>query len=519
MYELNSARTLKIGIIGSDTMRLDQHVQMFHDMLNDNIMSNITIRKNFTLETNIINKNMSYSNFNFIFYLVDLAEISTNTEIIHHLKNISENLCEIRNHLFIIINGCDDMEADDDGDLVFTDETQASEYESFSEKIDSFVNSSKLFDISRLSANTANIFTKIINDRSMVNLSETEINLLASRMIKKSAKLSLVDKKRELKSVFKKINIEDKLFETGYTDMLEIITKYFKPVYQKKIICKNYLYGVDKCVPDMKSESTDNIKNILDEITDIDYLKQDMQNDFMEKIQCVLQNKLEQFYKKCRPHIAIDSGLLSSIDAYKYHTVLSGHLDIDCIKKEFGSVKKIVESEIDTVNRLIVSHYNKEVEKIIDLDKISAAFKVFALKDKNNIIGLFEKMKSNPKIISENMERMDKWIMFVDTCIKLGISTESVISLIELVIIEKIRYNVDMTRSNRSDISVVYPHCLLSFLLKNLSVNFIFDKLYMFLSCSIRYSGRNIPEIIQHLTLEQYDNLLVLEYKLLELVK
>ena len=66
---------------------------------------------------------------------------------------------------------------------------------------------------------------------------------------------------------------------------------------------------------------------------------------------------------------------------------------------------------------------------------------------------------------------------------------------------------------------IMYPYCLQTFLIKNLSVHFVFEKLYMMLSCNIRYSGRNIPEAIQKLTLEKYNSLLVLENKLLELVR
>src|SRR5205085_1011112 len=92
---------------------------------------------------------------------------------------------------------------------------------------------------------------------------------------------------------------------------------------------------------------------------------------------------------------------------------------------------------------------NKEIGKIIDLDKISAAFKVFAVRDKENIPSLFKKMKSNPQVINENIDQMDKWVSFMDTCVKLGIDTTLIIELIEYVIIEKIKYNI----KNTSDIT------------------------------------------------------------------
>jgi hypothetical protein len=182
-------------------------------------------------------------------------------------------------------------------------------------------------------------------------------------------------------------------------------------------------------------------------------------------------------------------------------------------------VKKMINSESELLNKMIVGHYNKEVGKIIDLDKISIAFKIFSVKDKDNIPGLFEKMRSNPQIIVENMAHMDKWVAFIDNCIKLGIKSEPVIDLIECIIIEKIKCNVDMTKANRPEMSAIYPYCLQTFLLKNLSAGFVFDKIYMFLSCNIKYSGRNLPELIQKLNIESYNALLILENKLLEIVK
>jgi len=513
MYESNSASVLKIGIFESGKRSV-----LFKDLFNDNIMGAITTHKNISLETNVINlENGSFSSYNFIFYVIHIDDI-INAEIMNHIKTIGSQMTDGRNHLFIIVDGCNDMLFDDDGDLIFSDKSINSGFKKFVNNIDSAI-SSKLFDVCKLSIPMAKIFSQIIEDKSIVNLSVLDIDLLAQSYVKKSSQMSDSDKKSQLKIALKKLDIETKLSETGYTETLDTILKYFKIVCQKKIVCKNYLSVIENCPIDMTSASTLNVQNILDEIFNISYLKSDMFDNLIERVQSSLSTKLSQFYDKNRAHIAIDSGLLKSIDAYAYHDFLLSYLEIDSIKTDrLPLVKKMIEAESEILNKMIVNHYNKEVGKIIDLDKISAAFKVFALKDKNNIPGLFEKMRSNPQIISENMGRMEAWVSFIDMCLKLGIKSEPIIDLIECIIIEKIKHNVDMTKTNRPDVSAIYPYCLLTFLLKNLSKGFVFDKLYMFLSCSIRYSGRNLPDLIQNLNAETYNSLLVLEHKLLELV-
>ena len=112
---------------------------------------------------------------------------------------------------------------------------------------------------------------------------------------------------------------------------------------------------------------------------------------------------------------------------------------------------------------------------------------------------------------------MDKWVNFVNKCLRFGIPKDSVFKLIEEIIIHKITYYSDITRANKNEISVIYPQCLHSFLLSNLNKNFIIKKLYMIVSYTIRYSGRNILDFLKNIRPEQYNSMLILEYRLLEL--
>lgn len=135
-----------------------------------------------------------------------------------------------------------------------------------------------------------------------------------------------------------------------------------------------------------------------------------------------------------------------------------------------------------------------------------------------NITELFNTIITNPKIINENLDQTNKWLNFIDKCLEIGIEKESIIQLLYDIIIAKTLYYSDITRcSNIKDISILYPQCLNIFLLSNLNSHFIFKKLYMFVMYSVRYSGKNIGDYIKNISQDEYNQLLVLENKLLQL--
>jgi hypothetical protein len=517
MYEPNSATVLKVGIADSSAT--------FKELFDNHIRNSITIHKSATLEVDMVDPiNTSCYLYNFIFYVVQLSDILTDDSkalIIKYITHMTAIMAETRNHLFVIVDVSNaEMQFDDDGDLIFEDEDIGSSLEKFAEEVNKI--KTKIITVCKITIPRAKIFLQIVAEKSIVNLETAHIDILADLYVKKALKMSTDDKKRELKIALKKMDLEEKLNETGYSEVLTAITRHFKLAHQKKIICKNYLYALEKCPIAMGTEDVANFVKIIDEIFSITYLKSEMYEGLIEKVESLLDFKLKDFYARSRNRIAIDSKLLTSIDAYAYHDFLLAHLEIESIKNDkLASVKKLITTEIDFINKIIVDHYNKEVGKMINLERIAVAFKVFAQRDKANIPALFEKIKTNPQIITENMGQMQAWISFIDMTMKLGIEKGPVVDLIELVIIEKIKYNVDMTKSNQPNVSVsqLYPHCLLTFLLKNLAVDFVFEKLYMFLASSIRYASRNLPELIQGLNIEKYNSLLELETKLLELVK
>lgn len=507
MYQSNYAKILKIGVTGNVSENIKES---FIKLLNDNIFDSIKICHNFSLKTDLIEADM-YSQYNFVFYVTSLDDmyekkkdtIIINNNLVSDIHNITSKFSHPRNHLFIIVDGCQNMEIDDDGDLKLSDEKEFELYKKLEKKISTMI-SEDLYHNCRICITMSNIWKLILDDSSIVNLTENQIDKLSSVIIPKSSKMAITEKKRAIKTFLKKVEIADKIAETGYTELSEIIMKYFKLIHQKKLVCQNYLFEFDNLNISLNRENVNNIDNLVKEVYDISYLKTEMYDELIDKIDEKLLKKLESFYSRNNHN-----------DAHTYHNFLSQIMEISN-GYNLSTIKELTQRELDKVNNIIVDYHNKEVEKITDLEKISNFLEIMATTDKNNLLTLFHRLKSNPKIMSENIEKMDKWIYFIDKCLKLGISKNIIIQLMEEIIVAKILYHVNMSAANGMENSSIYPQCLHVFLTHNLD-HFILKKLYMFNSCTIRYSGRNITEFIKNLTEDKYRNLLSLEYRLLAL--
>lgn len=507
IYDTNSAKIIKAGIFGSNTEYLLQ-------FLNDYLLSGIKICNSFTLETSIAKDN--FDNYNFILYSINWNNISDETTI-PEIEIISKSFSNPRHHLIIVIDECYNMEIDDDGDLVFSDDTMEKTYLKFKNLISKLPNKNCI-DISRICLKISTIWKTIDLDSSIVNLNEDQINILGNLLIKKSksSKLSFSDKKREIKLLLKKISVDDKLSESGYTDLSDIVSAYFKLVNQKKIVCSNYLYAFDKINISFDENQITNINNLLKEIYSINFLKTEMHDSLIDKIDNMLLDKLKNFYSKQKNNVTIGDSTEDKIDAHTYHKFLT---EIMNISKGYNlsNILEITKNEINNIDSLIIEYHEKEIKNVTDLSKILSLLEIFSTKDHNKFVALFEKITTYPKTIKENIEKMNEWIIFINKCIKLGTPKESVINLIEEIIMAKISFHNGVTNIHGKDISILYPQCLQVFLLSNLNKNFIFKKLYMYITYSMKYSGKNISDFIRNLKMEQYQNLMLIENKLLEL--
>lgn len=505
-YIAHSAKTISVGLTGTN------NVELLHNFLNENVLDSVKICPNFELKTFIIPSENPIYQSNFIFYITTLNKINEESTM-EEIKKIASEMTDPRNHLFIVVDQCDNLEIDEDGDISFTDTKERKIFNKFNEAISSVINDD-LFHVNAISIEMATIWKVITDDNSISNLSENQIDKLASVLINKSSKMSLGDKKRELKSLLKKANEEEQLANTGYNEFFDNVVQYFKLIHQKKIICQNYIYQFNQLNFDPEV-IIPNLNIFLKEIYAISYLKSEMHEDLTDKIEDMLQNKLNECYEKNRNNISIDSKP-NKVNAYTYHQFL---FELKEMVKGYNltGIIETTTQEIESVNNLISEHHKKELEHITDLDKVSSYLEIFADKDKDKMIDIFSKINSQSKITQENIEKMDKWIAFIDRCLKMGIPNDSIIKLVEEVVTAKIIYYTDISRINNKDINAIYPQCLIVFLLSNLDKHFVFKKMYMICSYNVRYAGRNIMDYLKILTSEQFQKMMILENKLLEL--
>jgi hypothetical protein len=520
----NPNTIINVGLLYSAECT-DNDRESFENYCFADIISEVKMHKRFSMECQnipfdrhnpIIHKPVTkYSRYNYIFYYTKLSSIN-NKDVINDLKYLGNIIEHPRQHLFIVVDRCNKMHIDDDGDLLLSTRNEHSMMNNFEKEIN--VLPDDFYHIFKINTQTAKIWKIIDDTRSLKNLTEDDINLLTDTLIDKNRKTNDSNKKKILKEILGNINFDTKLAETGYTELNNKITFYFKLFYQKKIVCQNYLFNFKHLELSTEIDNNEHIYEYIKEINKIDYLKQEVYDELINQFNESFQSKLNKFLLSSKNKVTIKPVTLESIDVYKYHKIL---MRIHDFSKELNMthVMETLNKEIENVNKMIVDFHSKEIEKMSNLDQISALLKIFSKDNTSNMLDIFKKIQTNPKLISENILNMDKWCIFIDHCLKLGIPLDMVIKLVEDIIISKVTYYSDLSMGNRSELGAIYPQCLNAFLLTQMDKHFVFIKLQIYVSHVIKYSGRNIADLMKHLTSEQYKSLLVLENKLLEICK
>lgn len=497
LYQKKNATILRIGVVSC--------TKSFDILLKNHILESVKIFKHFNFETVILDHayDGNYTEFNYLFYLTTISDIdpTNRTNVVSHIKKVSNNLSHPINHVFIIVDNCDNLEFDDDGDLVFSNDNENEWFCDFDKELN-FIKE-ELFDLCKISSEMALIWRLISEEHSIVNLTDSQIETLSSILLKKSSKLSINDKKREIKSIIKKMDIEDKISESGYIETFDTISQYFKLSYQKIMVVHNYIDHVSAMASNLMNIDLKSIDLLFEEINTINYLKQESHQKLMTDSEMALKNKIIHQYAKNPNNVTLYKKILESVN-----TITTKH--------NLQKIQESLCSEIKRIDNLLVNSYQKELDKTTNLTKIITHLE--SIDNNTTLHELFKKIQSNPKIIHENIDKTDQWIIFVDKCIKLNIDKSLIVSLLEIIVVQKILFYNDITRTNSiKDISIIYPQCLNVFLLSNLNKSFIFNKLYMFLNYTMRYSGKNLGDYIKSVTQKDYDNLLYLEKKLLDL--
>lgn len=505
----NLATTITIGICGSNKIKISDDVIDAGQCLNQTNFDRIVIfLKTMLTDVNIysefklkfLNMEIGSGHCNYMFYLTSIDNSTYgDAHLLRSMKAYADQ--------FFVLTVRDDVIECDDDNVIYVDDEVENQYRELEKSLEEY--NDKLYHCFKIDIKLANIFNKINTDNTIANLLEYEIDLLASCLIKKSSKLSLADKKIQLKRSLKKIDIQDKLADTGYTELHDTIIGYFKIARQKKLVCYNYLYAFAHMQPKVDSDS---LVAMVDEIYSIKYMNKEMYDILIKKIGEKLLTKLQAYYKECANVVVVNPNQICKIDVYSYHKFLTNIVTM-ATKHKLDNIVELTVNEIKSIDGLILEHQSSQVDKETDLVKLSAYFDVIETKDKA-VITTFDKIMANSSIIDSNVtiEKSNQWIDFIGKCISRNISKESIIILASTIIMSRIAYYTDNSRISSSDITVIYPHCLQTILLLYINNDaFIFKKLYMYLSCHMRYSSRNVIANIIHIDAAQYDAMMNLE--------
>jgi hypothetical protein len=414
-----------------------------------------------------------YSFCNIVFYYTNLTEFK---------KEISDKIISSlkERHLFIIV--LDDCERIPD---------ELSKYIANIENCKA--------KICRINISHAEIWKKI-DDNKFDFMSTKELNLLASIIFRKSKLSKIVYLRREIKEYLSNIDVEKKLDECGYYELSGLMDSFLKKRNQKKFIAENYL----NCFIQIDILSKIKyLKEVIDEIYEIDYLKKADHSALKTKINKIFLNKLQT--------------LFNSVTEYdlNYLNILN---QIENITKKYSmkDISKSVFAEISNASKIFIEKYSNKISSITDFSSAIDFLETFPQKE--IISQVFIQIICCSKIIQENITKTTEWIEFIDKCKNLEISRFSFEILMEKLIMAKINFNNALTSNRNYDISIVYPYCLQVFLLENLDKNFVFKKLYIYLMYAIKYSGKNVNEYIQNLAKNDFDSLLIIENKIFDLI-
>jgi len=323
---------INVGFYGSDCDKI-------HDFFKEILKSNVKIHEKFSVTTDVI-KTMNdgiFRQYNYVFIFLDITNIN-HKNTISMIKQISTHIIDPRNHLFIIIDGCGNMKIDDEGDLMLTESEQKKEFKHFYESM-CVILEDDWYTILKMNFSLLRIYHKILTDESIVNLTTDEID----HIIPKS-KMTISEKKREIKSSLKKESVDDKLAIYGYDELVNVISSYFKLVHQKKVVCENYVQMFRE--HDITLENADNLISLLKEVDSIDFLKPQMMDDLINNISDTLEKKLVLVFSAHQGKIGFNK---TDKDIYQYQTLLN---KLSGIVNNYKIVK-IIEKEKEIINHLI----------------------------------------------------------------------------------------------------------------------------------------------------------------------
>ena len=153
----NSPKNINIAIIGNQSNECSKILE--------DIINSIKIFSSFKLHLSKVDSIQPLDKFHYIFYAVNFNQLDDCPVI----------QCDNCSQFFIVVDGCHNLTLDDDDELVFDNDADNKKYAKY---ISKYKNSNVLHY--KISTVFTTIWQQIVNDSSIVNLSDSQIELLIS---------------------------------------------------------------------------------------------------------------------------------------------------------------------------------------------------------------------------------------------------------------------------------------------------------------------------------------------------
>jgi hypothetical protein len=503
MAEEAEFQTIRINILASENVK----EKPFRNLL-DSILGEIKIFSGFQVTTDgTSTENMAIENCNYVFYLIADSDIEDPT-VLEKIRTIGSKLSHPRQHLFVIHDTANELILDDDDELAFSDSKMRKLSSAFEKNL--ALKPDEIFHYLTISIRDANVWIYVLENGSISELSDRQVDNLAQDIVTKASKLSPADKRRELKKVLKTIDKQRKLMSTGYVAFETEFTQYFRMLHQKQTVVQNAIYQVELInYPELFSGL-----GLLKQIFDIGYLKEDAKTNLLTSIDKILHQKAVNH--KIATTASVKPGRRPEIIdlTTANERLMNNQAIFDIVSPHLPLLGAELEREIKTLGKLVRDQRCREVENVTDLTEVGK----YLASLRSGREEFIEQIPHKTKIIQENLQNTDQWIKLIDDSLTMGVEKVHLIKLVKEVIIAKISHYVESS-SNRADLTMTYPQCLSVFLLSHLDKDFVFKNLQMILTYGIRFSGRNLSDLIRNMTEQDYMTILRLEHKLLELIE
>lgn len=498
-------RCIRIGINRSDEVR----AAPLRNLL-DSMIESFEIFEKFQVEIVMDPEKAERESCNHLFFLMTDKDIGNLTL----LEDWTETIDCPRQHLFVVLDSLKEMVLDSDNELVFSDKAFNKSVLAFDKKLGTYF-SDKAYHFITMTIKGAGIWSHVVdNDGSIKELSDRHINHLVEELVPNSSDLGIADKRRDLRVAIKGLGkkMVRRLMMTGYSLLETEFARYFSISQQKNLVNLNYLRTIRQIDYSRVGESL----RLLKEIADIDYLKEEVRENFFRQIDKILLEKAKHHRATVSVSPIKGGRRPPPVDLSQASSRKSQIQEIlGVISGNFEKLQEDLEAELQIVSATITQQRCKEVENLTDLTKVGDYLE--SLTGSEGASEFLAKMPDQTKIIQENLQSTVEWISFLVRCQEMGVGKEDLINLVKNIIIAKIEYYKDSTNTTQSDLSMTYPQCLNVFLISHLEKDFVFKHLQMILTYSIRFSGRNLSDLIRRMTEKDYQTILGLEHFLLSL--